>query len=376
MRIAIVSGEASGDLLGADLIHAIKGQIPNVQFEGVAGPQMVAAGCKALYSSEKLAVMGLVEVLKHLREILKIRKSLISYWLQNPPDVFIGIDAPDFNFVLERALKEYNIPTVHYVSPSVWAWRKSRVKKISSSTDLMLTLFPFEAEFYKNEGMRVEFVGHPLADMIELEVDVSRAREQLELPNDKKIVALLPGSRRSEISRLSKPFVEAANWAIRQDPSLHFVVPLINDNARELFENALNEIDGDLPITLVDQKSHEVMAAADIILLASGTAALEALLLKKPMVVAYKVSELSYQIIHRMVTVPYYSLPNNLAGEGLVKEFIHRGVTAENLGGELISLLNDSERKERMIRKFTDIHHQLKQGASERAAEAILGFIQ
>ncbi|MCW8888488.1 MAG: lipid-A-disaccharide synthase [Gammaproteobacteria bacterium] len=375
MRIAIVAGEASGDLLGADLIKAIHKQNPNVQFEGVAGPQMIAAGCKALFPAEKLAVMGLVEVLKHLREILNIRKQLIVQWVDNPPDLFIGIDAPDFNFVLERALKDHQITTVHYVSPSVWAWRKSRVKKISCSTDLMLTLFPFEAEFYKNAGMKVEFVGHPLADIIELEVDVEGARKQLGLPGDKKIVALLPGSRRGEISRLSKPFLEAASWAFKQDSSLHFVVPLINDRARDLFEQALNEIDGKLPITLVDKQSHEVMASADIILLASGTAALEALLLKKPMVVAYKVSELSYQIIHRMVTVPYYSLPNNLAGEGLVKEFIHRGVTAENLGGELISLLNDSQRKEEMIKKFTDIHHQLKQNASERAAEAILGFI-
>ncbi|MCW8824896.1 MAG: lipid-A-disaccharide synthase [Gammaproteobacteria bacterium] len=375
MRIAIVAGEASGDLLGADLIKAIHKQNPNVQFEGVAGPQMIAAGCKALFPAEKLAVMGLVEVLKHLREILNIRKLLIAQWIENPPDLFIGIDAPDFNFVLERALKDHQITTVHYVSPSVWAWRKSRVKKISCSTDLMLTLFPFEAEFYKNAGMKVEFVGHPLADMIELEVDVEGARKQLGLPEDKKIVALLPGSRRSEISRLSKPFLETARWAFKRDSSLHFVVPLINDSARHLFEQALSEIEGELPITLVDKQSHEVMASADIILLASGTAALEALLLKKPMVVAYKVSELSYQIIHRMVTVPYYSLPNNLAGEGLVKEFIHRGVTAENLGGELISLLNDSQRKEEMIKKFTDIHHQLKQNASERAAEAILGFI-
>ena len=376
MRIAIVAGEASGDLLGADLIRALKTHNSDVEFEGIAGPKMVAVGCKALFPSEKLAVMGLVEVLKHLREITNIRKQLIAHWLANPPDVFIGIDAPDFNFVLERALKAQHIPTVHYVSPSVWAWRKSRVKKIASSTDLMLTLFPFEAEFYKNEGMTVQFVGHPLADMIELEVDVTGAREQLGLPGDKKIVALLPGSRHSEISRLSKPFLEAANWSIKQDSSLHFVVPLINDKARQTFEQALSEIEGELPITLVDKKSHEVMAAADIILLASGTAALEALLLKKPMVVAYKVSELSYQIIHRMVTVPYYSLPNNLAGEGLVKEFIHRGVTAENLGGELVSLLNDSKRKEQMIQKFTEIHHQLKQNASERAAEAILGFIR
>ncbi|NOR51894.1 MAG: lipid-A-disaccharide synthase [Gammaproteobacteria bacterium] len=376
MRIAIVAGEASGDLLGADLIHAIREQTPNVQFEGIAGPQMVEAGCQPLYPSEKLAVMGLVEVLKHLREIINIRKSVIAYWLSNPPDVFIGIDAPDFNFVLERVLKEHQIPTVHYVSPSVWAWRRSRVKKIGRSTDLMLTLFPFEAKFYRDEGIKVEFVGHPLADIIDLTVDTVQARERLELPQDKKIIALLPGSRRSEISRLSPPFIEAALWSLQQDPSLHFVVPLINSAAQELFEKALREVGGEkLPITLVDRRSREVMAASDVILLASGTATLEALLLKKPMVVAYKLSEISYQIMSRMLTVPYYSLPNNLAGEEVVKEFTQREVTAENLGSEIITLLNDAERTKNLVKRFNEIHHQLKQNASQRAADAILGLI-
>ena len=377
MRIAIVAGEASGDLLGADLIRAIREQVLDVEFEGIAGPQMIEAGCQPLYPSEKLAVMGLVEVLKQLREILKIRKDLISHWLVNPPDLFIGIDAPDFNFILERALKEHHIPTVHYVSPSVWAWRRSRVKKIGRSTDLMLTLFPFEAEIYRDEGIKVEFVGHPLAEMIDLDVDTSRAREQLGLPLDKKIISLLPGSRRSEISRLSKPFIEAALWSLQKEPSLHFVVPLINSAARELFETALQESAGkELPITLVDRQSREVMAASDVILLASGTATLEALLLKKPMVVAYKMSELSYQIISRMLTVPHYSLPNNLAGEGLVKEFTQREVTAEKLGGEIITLLHDEERREKMIERFTAIHHQLKQNASRSAAAAILGLLK
>lgn len=377
MRIAIVAGEASGDLLGADLIAAIRERIPDVQFEGTAGPLMVDAGCQPLYPAEKLAVMGLVEVLKHLPEILKIRKSLIAHWVNNPPDVFIGIDAPDFNFVLERALKEHHIPTVHYVSPSVWAWRRSRVKKIGKSTDLMLTLFPFEAEIYRDEGIKVEFVGHPLADIIGLTVDSAQARERLELPQNKKIVALLPGSRRSEISRLAQPFIETALWTLKREPSLHFVVPLINSAARELFQKALQEAGAEaLPITLVDRRSREVMAAADLILLASGTATLEALLLKKPMVVAYKMSEISYQIMSRMLTVPYYSLPNNLAGEGVVKEFTQREVTAENLGAEMISLFNDTDRREKLIERFDIIHHQLKQNASQRAADAILKLIK
>lgn len=377
MRIAIVAGEASGDLLGADLIREVKTRVPDAIVEGVAGPQMIEAGCEPIYPSEKLAVMGLVEVLKHLREILKIRKSLIAHWLQNPPDVFIGIDAPDFNFVLERALKENSIPTVHYVSPSVWAWRSSRVKKIGRSTDLMLTLFPFEADIYRKEGIKVEFVGHPLAEIVAESSDSLSAREKLALPLDKKVVALLPGSRRSEISRLSAPFIDAAQWALEKDPSLHFVVPLINSTARTAFEEALQRVGSDaLPITLVDKQSREAMAAADVILLASGTATLEALLLKKPMVVAYKMSELSYQIISRMLTVPYYSLPNNLAGEGLVKEFTQREVTASNLGEEMLSLLNDIGRRDNLIERFSEIHRQLKQNASQRAADAILGLIK
>lgn len=377
MRIAIVAGEASGDLLGADLIREIKTRVPDALFEGVAGPQMIEAGCEPIYPSEKLAVMGLVEVLKHLREILKIRKSLIAHWLQNPPDVFIGIDAPDFNFVLERALKEHSIPTVHYVSPSVWAWRSSRVKKIGRSTDLMLTLFPFEADIYRKEGIKVEFVGHPLAEIVAESSDSLGAREKLGLPQDKKVVAMLPGSRRSEISRLSAPFIEAAQWALEKDPSLHFVVPLINSTARVAFEETLQKVGNNvLPITLVDKQSREAMAAADVILLASGTATLEALLLKKPMVVAYKMSELSYQVISRMLTVPYYSLPNNLAGEGLVKEFTQREVTSNNLGEEMLSLLNDADRRDNLIERFSEIHRQLKQNASQRAADAILGLIK
>jgi lipid-A-disaccharide synthase len=377
MRIAIVAGEASGDLLGADLIRSIRARLPEAQFEGIAGPLMVAAGCQQIYPSEKLAVMGLVEVLKHLREILKIRKAVIAHWLDNPPDVFIGIDAPDFNFVLERALKSHHIPTVHYVSPSVWAWRRSRIGKIARATDLMLTLFPFEADLYRNEGISVEFVGHPLADMIDLEVDTARAREQLGLPQGKKIIALLPGSRRSEISRLSRPFIEAALWCSKKDSQLHFVVPLINQAARDTFENVLKDAGADaLPVTLIDRRSREVMAAADLVLLASGTATLEALLLKKPMVVAYKMSEISYQIISRMLTVPYYSLPNNLAGEWLVKEFTQREVVAEKLGVEMLALLNDADRRESLLRRFREIHQQLRRGASERAADAILDFIK
>lgn len=377
MRIAIVAGEASGDLLGADLIREIKVRIPDAVFEGIAGPQMEAVGCKAIYPADKLAVMGLVEVLKHLREILKIRKSLIAHWIDNPPDVFIGIDAPDFNFVLERALKQQHIPTVHYVSPSVWAWRRSRVKKIERSTDLMLTLFPFEAEIYRDEGIKVEFVGHPLAEIIGKDLNSISAREQLGLPLNKKLIALLPGSRRSEISRLSQPFVETASWLLNQDPSLHFVVPLLNDTARETFEEGMKQAGGEkLSITIVDKQSREAMAASDIVLLASGTATLEALLLKKPMVVAYKMSEISYQIISRMLTVPYYSLPNNLAGQEVVKEFTQRDVTAENLGGEILSLLKDTERREKLVKLFSDIHDQLSQGASKRAADAILGLIK
>ncbi|HLA74553.1 MAG TPA: lipid-A-disaccharide synthase [Gammaproteobacteria bacterium] len=382
MRIGIVAGEVSGDLLGAQLIGAIKALVPNAVIEGVAGPRMMAQGCQALFPMEKLAVMGLVEVLGHYRELRAIRWQLLQYFLTNPPDVFIGIDAPDFNLGLERKLKQAGIPTVHYVSPSVWAWRQYRVKKISQSMDLMLTLFPFEAAFYEAQRdyhVPVSFVGHPLADIIGLEegADSNRARQRqaLGLPATAEVIALLPGSRASELRYLADTFVQAAVWCRERRPNLHFVAPLANQTTRSLFEQALARYGPDLPILMLDGRSHEAMLAADAVLVASGTATLEALLLKRPMVVAYRMAWLTAKIARWLIKTPYYSLPNLLAGRPLVEEFSQEAVTAENLGRALLRFLEQPARTQMLGKVFTEIHQTLRKGASQAAAQAIVELV-
>lgn len=374
LRIGIVAGETSGDLLGADLIIAIRRRYPNAIFEGIGGPRMVAAGCTAFFSAEKLAVMGFVEVLHHLRELLSIRAYLYRYFTSTPPDIFIGIDAPDFNLALERRLKEAGIPAMHYVSPSVWAWRRGRLQKIGRSVDRMLTLFPFEAELYRQHNIPVTFVGHPLADQIPLEIDRDAVRQQLGLPDGKRVIALLPGSRRSEMRFLGADFIRAAHWLNKQYSDLHFVVPLVNATLRQMFEAYLQEEGADLSITLLDGHSHEAMAAADAVLLASGTATLEALLLKRPMVVAYRLAPFTYWLAKRLLRVPWYSLPNNLAGRKLVEEITQDEVTGENLGRALLELL-DRPSGEEQRRIYDEIHRQLRRDASERAADAVLAEI-
>ncbi|HEY0633960.1 MAG TPA: lipid-A-disaccharide synthase [Gammaproteobacteria bacterium] len=371
LRIGIVAGEASGDLLGADLIIALRRRYPDAVFEGIGGPRMVAAGCTALFPAEKLAVMGFVEVLRHLRELLAIRAHLYRYFTATPPDIFIGVDAPDFNLPLERRLKEAGIAAMHNVSPSVWAWRRGRLKKIAYSVDHMLTLFPFEAELYRQHHIPVTFVGHPLADQIPFEVERGAVRQQLGLPADKKVIALLPGSRRSEMRFLAADFVRAARWLSRQRSDLHFVVPLVNATLRQMFETTLLEEGSGLAITLLDGHSHEAMAAADAVLLASGTATLEALLLKRPMVVAYRLAPLTYWLAKRLLRVPWYSLPNNLAGRKLVEEITQDEVTGENLGRALLALL-DQPAGEEQRRIYDQIHRQLRRDASECAADALL----
>lgn len=371
LRIGIVAGETSGDLLGAELIIAIRRRYPDAIFEGIGGPRMVAAGCIAHFPAEKLAVMGFVEVLRHLRELLGIRSHLYRYFTATPPDIFIGIDAPDFNLPLERRLKEAGIAAMHYVSPSVWAWRRGRLKKIGRSVDRMLTLFPFEAELYRQHNIPVSFVGHPLADQIPLQVDRHAARQPLGLPDDKRVIALLPGSRRSEMRFLGADFIRAARWLTAQRADLHFVVPLVNTTLRQMFETYLQEEGADLPITLLDGHSHEAMAAADAVLLASGTATLEALLLKRPMVVAYRLAPLTYWLAKRLLRVPWYSLPNNLAGRKLVEEITQDEVTGENLGRALLELL-DKPAGDEQRKIYDEIHRQLRRDASERAADAVL----
>ena len=376
LRIGIVAGEASGDLLGAGLIRAIRQRYPHTEFVGIAGPQMQAAGCEALFPAEKLAVMGFTGVLARLPELLSIRRSLKAHFLNEPPDLFIGVDAPDFNLPLERMLREAGITTAHYVSPSVWAWRRSRLPKIARSVDLMLTLFPHEAEFYRQHQVPVQFVGHPLADMIPAQVDSQAYRRELGLAEAGTLVALLPGSRRSELKYLARPFIETALWCLRQRSELRFVVPFASQATRAMFEQALAECGQDLPIDLVDGHSREVMGAADVVLLASGTATLEALLLKRPMVVAYRMSAFNYWLARRLLTVKHYSLPNNLTEQPLVREFTQDEVTAENLGGEVLALLEDKSRAQAMRAAFEQVHQVLRRDASSEAARALLQLIE
>jgi len=376
LRFGIVAGEASGDLLGASLIAAIKQQYPDSIFEGIAGPAMIEQGANSLFPMDRLSVMGIVEVLGRYRELYGIRQKLAEHFKNNPPDVFIGIDAPDFNLGLEQRLHDAGVKTVHYVSPSVWAWRQGRVKKIHKSTDLMLTLFPFEAEFYKKHHVPVSFVGHPLADIIPLQNDKKSAREKLSIPSESKVLALLPGSRSNELQYLGEPFLDAVKWLRNQLPDLEVVVPLANKNRRQQFEDIIKQTSDAPSIRMVDGQSREVMASADVVLLASGTAALEAMLLKKPMVVAYKLSPITYWIAKWLVKVESVSLPNLLAGETLVPEFIQHEATPENLGRAVLEYFENPDKAENIYEHFNDIHQSLKQDASHKAADAILQLIE
>ena len=375
MRVGIVAGELSGDLLGRGLIQVLKASHPNAIIEGIGGPQMIAVGFYSHYPLEILSVMGLVEVIKHFPRLKKCRDHLQTYFLQHPPDVFIGIDSPDFNLGLEQVLKSAGIPTVHYVSPSVWAWRHYRLSKIARSCDLMLTLFPFEADYYQRHAIPVRFVGHPLADQIPLQTDQQIARQQLNLPPAEKWVALLPGSRRHEVLQLGIPFLQTAQWLLTYYPQMRFLVPLASHSLKELFCQQLAQVAPDLPLTLLIGQSHEAMAAADVVLTASGTATLEAMLLKRPMVVAYRLATVTYWLARWLVHIPYFSLPNLLAQEQLVAEFLQDQVTAENLGMALLYWLENPQAIETLQSHFTQLQEQLRLDANQQAAQAVLAII-
>lgn len=372
LRIGIIAGEMSGDLLGAGLIRAIRERHPDAVIEGIGGAQMISAGCRSLFPMEELSVMGLFEVLAHLPRLLRIRRTIVRYFLDNPPDVFVGVDAPDFNLGVERRLKAAGIPTVHYVSPSVWAWRQGRVKTIGRSVDRMLTLFPFEADFYRDHHVPVSFVGHPLADMIPARVDTGTARAALHLPAEAPLVALLPGSRAGEVARLADTFIATIHWCAHRRPGVHFAVPLANATTREIFVRALGRHAGDLPVHLVDGNAREVMAASDAVLLASGTATLEAMLLKRPMVVAYRLARLTYWLAKRLVKLPWFALPNLLAGRALVPEYLQDAATPEALGAALLRCLDDTATRQELIGAFDAIHDQLRRDADHSAASAVL----
>lgn len=374
-RVAIIAGEASGDLLAARLIRALQAQHPDLTFEGIAGVEMQAAGCRSLFPLEKLAVMGLVEVLKHLPALLSIRKQLLQRWQADPPDLFIGVDAPDFNLPLAARLHASGIPTVHYVSPSVWAWRAKRVRKMQGNIDLMLTLFPFEVEFYREHGMTAQFVGHPLADEMVFNADPSAARQQLGLPQNQRILAILPGSRSGEIQRLAPDFLRAARELKRKYPDLVLVSPAASPQLRQQLEQLRQTLTPDLPLTIIDRQSRTVMQAADYILLASGTAVLEGMLAGRLMVAAYRVAPLTAWLIRtfKLLKVRFVTLPNNLAGEALVPELLQEQVTPARLAQAVEGLLTlPAARRQYILQRFQALHTQLRQEASQSAARAIL----
>ncbi len=373
VRIGIVAGEVSGDVLGAGLIKALKKRIPEARFEGVCGERMEAEGCKGMFPMEWLSIIGLMEAVGKFPQIYWMRKDLIKHFLSDPPDLFIGIDVPDFNLGLEQRLRAAGIATVHYVSPTVWAWRSYRIHKIKKAVDHMLTLFPFEARYYQEHEVPVTFVGHPLADLIEDTVDRGRYRKELGLPADKTIVALLPGSRINELNRHADLFIETACWLYRRNPSLHFVAPLASAETREIFETALERnVAANFPILQLDGRSREAMAASDVVLLASGTATLEAALLSRLMVVTYKVSVLTYFLIRLFAHVKLYSLPNNLAGCQLVPELIQGEAVPEKLGRAVEHLLEHPEKSKSIIETLKGMHEQLRRNANERAADAVM----
>ena len=372
LRVGIVAGEASGDILGAGLIQAIKLQYPNAKFEGIAGPLMLAQGAHSFSPQDRLAVMGFVEPLKRLPELLRIRKFLKQHFIANPPDVFVGIDSPDFNLDLELALKQSGIKTVHYVSPSVWAWRQGRVKKIARAVDSVLTLFPFEQAFYLERNISSVCVGHTLADKIPMQPDAAKARQDLaiELAPDEKLFAVLPGSRGGEVERMLPVFLAAARLCLKQQPHLRFVIPAASDKRLKQIEEILADFP-DLPVKVFLKRSHEVMQASDAVVMASGTTTLEAMLLKKPMVIAYKVAAFSYFIFSRMVKVPFIGLPNLLAEKQLAKEFIQNEATPENIAPEMLNLLRSEARAE-LLAEYERLHLLLRRGANKRAADAVI----
>ena len=370
MRIGVLAGEASGDILGSRVLKELRAQCDELIVEGIGGPLMEAQGLTSMFPMDRLSVMGFVEPLKRLPELLHIRRAVFEHFRDNPPDIFLGIDSPDFNLQLERKLREQGIKTAHLVSPSVWAWRQGRVKKIKQSVDLMLCLFPFETQVYQDHQVPVRFVGHPLADELPNRVDALAARQALGLATDNKLLAMLPGSRSGEVSRLAPAFLAAARLLWQQNPQLRFVMPAAN-TAREVELKALLAQQPDLPVTLVCGHSRETMAAADAVLLASGTATLEAALIKRPMVVTYRMAAFSWWLVTRLVKISFAALPNVLAGRSVVPELLQDAAVPEAMAAAIEPLLAD-EAVANQLQAFDRIHVQLKQGYAAKSANALL----
>lgn len=384
LKIGIVVGEVSGDTLGAKLIRSFRERGIDVEFEGIGGPQMIAEGFKSYYPMDILSVMGIVEVLKDLKKLFAVRDGLVEKWAKSPVDIFIGIDAPDFNLRLSKSIKQKQLPikTVQYVSPSVWAWRQGRVHGIKASVDLVLCLFPFEKNFYKKYDVPAAFVGHPLASQLALENPIAVAKQKLGLDSEQKYIALLPGSRRGEVERLGQLLLDTAKIIDKKHPEYHFLIPAINDARKQQIEALLTDYPDELKakITLLENTGTEskvgrmVMDASDIIALASGTATLEAMLLHRPMVTFYKLHWLTYQIAKFLVKIPYYSLPNIIAGKKVIQELIQRDATPENLANELEKLMNPETAQIQVMQLLT-MHKKLLAGNSEDPIEAILDIL-
>ncbi len=374
LSVGIVAGESSGDTLGAALIDAIRARVPGAQFFGVAGPKMVSAGCQAWASAEELAVMGFTEPLKHLPRLLKLRSMLMSRLTQLRPDIFVGIDAPAFNLGLQKRLKARGLKTVQYVSPQVWAWRPGRVRTIGNACDLVLCLLPFETDFYEQHGVKAVFVGHPLADQIPLEVDGASARRELGIDAASTVIALLPGSRMGEVERLGSDFAAAAAWIAARRPDVRFIAPMASARARMAFERQWAVSAGGLAVTMLDGRAQQALAAADAVIVASGTATLETLLTGRPMVVAYRFSTVTAFLLRRLalVKVPYFSQPNLLAGKPLVPEFLQEEVSGAALGAALLHEIDDPRHVSELRAEFRRVHEVLRCGGADRAAEAIL----
>jgi lipid-A-disaccharide synthase len=376
-RIAMVAGEASSDQLAAHLIGALKQHLPDAKFYGIGGPKMQREGFESLWPAETLAVRGYAEVLRHYRAITTMRRQLLRRLLKDRPDVFIGVDGSDFNLWLEKRLKRSGIPTIHFVSPSIWAWRKNRMDKIVQSVSHILALYPFEPELYQGTPVKCSYVGHPLADVIPLEIDQMAVRERLGVAPDRPVIALLPGSRQSELHFMAETFVETAKLLLERYPGVQFLVPLVSRETRLQFETALWKLKADeLPFTLMFGHAADAVAASDAVLVASGTATLETALVGRPMVIAYKMSPWSWRLMRSMRYLPWVGLPNILAGRYVVPEFLQDEATPENLAQALGNLLVDRQARAGITRVFASIHRLLRQDTAQKAADAVLPYLQ
>ncbi|MEC8925175.1 MAG: lipid-A-disaccharide synthase [Pseudomonadota bacterium] len=374
VKVALVAGEHSGDILGAGLMAALKSRYANIEFVGVGGPLMESEGLRSFFPMEDLSIMGVAEVLRHLPKLLKHRKQLVTFLRKQQPDIFIGIDSPDFNLTIEKRLKDVGIKTVHYVSPSVWAWREGRIKGIKKAVDHVLCLLPFEKQFYDEHGLSATFVGHPLADAIPRETNKAAARRQLGYPELGQYVGLLPGSRKGELARMAPTFLQVCKALKKTHPELKFIAPMVNQARADEFTALLEDNDMQTDVEVCLGHSREVMGACDYLLLTSGTVALEALLIKRPMVVAYRFAWLSYQIIKRLFHAPFFSLPNLLANRAIVPELAQSDATVERIVAHMEQLID--ENNQALVAEFDRIHQQLDQSASDVAANVISDLLE